>query len=547
MKFEQMQQHILEVYRANIEYLKKSQPALYKKIELFELGLDSGMIKEKYELEYKDEKYFDALNVETNEYLYNQNSETYGEAIVKNQLDFLPENCSFKAYYEVRYSDEVVKKVENATMFSAAVISNAPIIHYVNSNLPFKEEMKTIPKLIILGVGLGTHIPYICMQARAKAYFIVEPNLELFRLSLFTIKYYNLSTATQLYFSIADDDSSFNQEFNKFYGAGFIYNHYFKHFMFSKNCEMYIKLIQARLVSQTHLTYDYSRLIEGLDRTVGYIKLDYPILNIVPKQLEELSSKPVLFLAPGPSLQKNVEFVKENKDKFIIVAVFALMSFLEKNSIKPDIITHYDQAKDIVYGHYEKLEDKTFFNDSIFLFASHMDKKVIDAFPKERIFMFQPMYDIKVSFGAQTAPSIGEITYALLLRLGAKNIYMLGIDMALDPETNRSHIEEHISSKNSDFKDSTDNTFTLYKNLLETRGNFRDKVKTLVNFKMSTNTLNQFTSIFKKSDVNIYNLSDGAYFENTTPKKAEDIQTEEFELLDKTILKDRLYSEFKKK
>lgn len=534
MSFEEIEKHSIETYNLNIEYLKKSHPQIYSKIKLFEEAVESGAIKEKYELNYKDD-YFDALNLETNEYLYNMDSEKYGEEIVKNQFTFNPKESSFKTFYEIHFSDEVMKAVENANMLSDVQISNAPVIHYVNTNLPKDEQMKSIPKVIVFGVGLGTHIPYLHFKAKPKVYFIIEPNLELFRLSLFTIKYHNIGANVLLFLSVADNEIEFNQSFDRFMGTGFIYNHYLKHFMFSKNCTFYTKLIQKRLVTQGHLTYEYSRLLQGMDRTVFYLNEEYKFLNITPNKFDKFEGKPILLLAAGPSLQRNVEFVKKNQDKFIIVALYVTMPFLEKHGIKPDIVTNYDQGGDVVYNYIKRINDLEFFKDTIFLFASHLDNRIMQSFPKENIFVFQAMYDIKVGFDAQTAPSIGEISYALLLRLSAKEIYFLGIDMALDPETNKSHIDGHTSLSN-DFVDEDDNKITLKKGLLEVKGNFRPVVNTTPNFVMSINSLNLISKAFLRENTIVYNLSDGAYFEGIKPLKIEDIDIVSFETLEKNVI-----------
>lgn len=531
MSFEEIENHAIETYNLNMEYLKKNNLKLYEKVNLFESGLNNGLIEPKYDLNYKD-GYFDALNLETNEYLYGEDSEEYGKKIVENQLNFSPKNCSFKAFYEVHFTDNVAETALNANIYSDAVLSNAPIIHYVNTSLPKIETMKVIPKMVLLGVGLGTHIPYLHLKAKARIYLIIEPNLEIFRLSLFTIKYYNLSITAQIVFSVADNEQSFNILFDSFHGTGFIYNHYIKHFMFSKNCDMYINLIQNKLVTQGHLTYEFSRLIEGLKRTVSYINEEYKLLNITPNNFNGIDKKPVLFLAAGPSLQKNMEFLKRNRNKYIIVAVYVLMPLLERLNIVPDVVSHYDQAGEIVYDVVKRLSDISFFDNTIFLFASHVDKRVIDSFRKENTFLFQAMYDVKLGFASQTAPSIGEITYALLLRLGAKEIYFLGVDMALDPETNKTHIDEHVHSTN-EFKKEKNNKFTLRDDIIKVKGNFREIVNTLAGYKMSAVSLDKISEVLLKDDVNVYNLSDGAYFQKIKPLRAEEINESELKVIDK--------------
>ena len=535
---EKIHKEAIANYHANLEYLKKNKKSLYDKIILFESALNTNIKKPKYELEYKD-GYFDALIVDENKYFYNQNSEEYGKTLVENTLDFNAQKNSFKTFYDVKFTNETVEILKNASIYSNTHVSNAPIVHYVNSNLPEKQIMNTIPKLIIFGVGLGTHIPYIQMKVKPKIYMIIEPDLELFRLSLFTIKYANLAKMTKIVFAIGQNEQEFGLEYESFYNQGFIYNHYFKLFVFSKNCDSYMKFIQNKLVSQTHIMYSYDRYLNGIAKTIGYVKDEFNFLKLCKYEDSIFNQKPFLFLAPGPSLQRDIEFVKENKDKFVIVALYVTLHLLEESEIVPDIVVQYDEGGDIVYRVIESLDDVTFFDKTLFLFASHVDKRVMNTFPKENVFIFQAMFDIKKGFGAQTSPSVGELTYALLLRFGVEKLYMLGLDMAFDVETKKTHIEGHVSTESYKNRksDNSIKEYSLRNNLVEVKGNFLDKVETNPVLRVSINSFNRMTKVLKKDSVEVYNLSNGAYFEDTIPLKIEDININELEVFSKEEIK----------
>lgn len=152
------------------------------------------------------------------------------------------------------------------------------------------------------------------------------------------------------------------------------------------------------------------------------------------------------------------------------------------------------------------------------------------------------MHPAKKSFGYLTSPSIGEITYALIQILGAKNISLLGLDMSLDPETGKSHHSEYDFdiSKNIN-EDSKLESFEIRRNKIIVKGNFVEKVETLSVYKASIEHINIFTERYKKySETKIFNLSNGAYFDDTIPLKTEDIDTSILLDLDKKILKKEL-------
>lgn len=542
---DEIQNKAFLTYTKNMEFLKTNHKDLYDKLKLFELGLEIGQIEERYILELKD-TYFDVYDNRNKSYLYNEDSLNYSSSIAKN-ISFESKVNSFRTAYDIEYEDQIAKKSIDLSMLSNVVFGNAPIIDYVNRNLPEKQEFKEIFVYYIFGVGLGLHVPFIHKKVNAKIYFIVEPSLELFRLSLFVTNYSELSKWTMLFFSIADTEMEFRTKFDEIYFKSLPYSHYIKFFPFIKNIEIYVNLIQNRLVTQGHILYSYNRELQSLHRTYGYAKEKYKIINISDNQnLKLFQNKKVLILAAGPSLQKNLEFVKNNQDKYIIVGILGIMPYLEENGIVPDIITQYDEQTKETMGLFNEVKDLAFFSNTMFLFSSHVCNELVKSIPKERLFLFHALFEAKKDFSYITAPSIGEITYALMLKFGVKDISLLGIDMALDPDTGKSHYDGY--DKGNSFiegnKEASMNTFGLKKNVFKIKGNFLPEVETLPIYKASIDHVNFFTSKFGGSDIVVYNLSNGAYFENIKPQKANELDMKTISCINKEYINKELFDSF---
>lgn len=86
--------------------------------------------------------------------------------------------------------------------------------------------------------------------------------------------------------------------------------------------------------------------------------------------------------------------------------------------------------------------------------------------------------------------------------------------MSLDPITNTTHIKSHGSFEEIDSK-----------NHIIIKGNFRDSVLTIHEFQKYLSAVNKIVE--KYPDVNIYNLSDGAYINNSIPTRVENLNLEE--------------------
>ncbi len=525
-----IEQKAIELYEFNMKYLEKDHNILFNKIKLFEEGLELGEIKERYSLEYI-ENYFDIYDNVKQEFLYNQDSYEYSKKRVQEINSSALEN-TFKTFYEEVYNDKIIELSKNASITSSAYIGNATISHYIQKNIPKEQEMKNIYKYFIFGVGLGIHITLLHEKMKAKKYLFIEPSLEIFRLSLFITNYEFIAKNSDVHFAIALNEKEFSEYISLLSDETFLYDQYIKFFMFSQNCDFYINIIQNFLVSQNHILYSYDRSIESFQRTYKYMTEKFNYLNL--SENSNIFYKPVLLLAAGPSLSKDIEFVKRNKNRFIVVAIYVILPLLEKEGIIPDVVTQYDQQDKPVTRTLGELKNKELFNNCIFIFASHIVEEVMNFFPKKQIYLFQALYKVKENYKMLSAPSIGEVTYALLFHLGVKEIYLLGLDMALS-STGDSHSSAHGANfKGSDEIKKEEISFRNTK--LTVKGNFRDEVVTLPLFKVSIEAINRVADFMQLKNVKVYNLSDGAYFNSVEPLKIKDIDIDKFEVIDKKDL-----------
>lgn len=540
MSLEQIQNNAIKTYNNNLNYLKQNYFHIFQKVQLFENAIEINAVKENFELNYED-NYFDINNSNTKQPYYGKNSIELSETMIKEQLSSSFKENSFKTFYEINPNKELYLKTINSNILTNYIDEISPFVYFTNSQIPKNQEFNSLFKYIVLGVGLGFHIPKIHEIIKSHCYLIIEPNLEVFRLSLFTTDYTKISKESKVIFSISENESEFKKTFESFIGEAFVYNHYLKLFKLSDETNFYIERIQRFLVSQEHLTYSFDRIFLSLYRTHKCIENKYRILHLQKMNLIEYSKKPIIVLGAGPSLQRNISFLKNNQDKFIIIAIYATLPLLEQHNIKADIITQYDSQKDAVLSTLHNIQNIDFFKDAIFLFSSHLDNKLYETFGKFNMYIFQALYELKKDFGVLTSPSIGEMTYALSLFLGSKDIYLLGLDLAMDKVTNKTHIDGHSGSSAykdlKDFEESKIEEFHLKNNTIKIKGNFDKDVYSTPVFKMSVDILDFFTKNYKKANHSIYNLSEGAYFQDTIPRRIEEIDLEYFEDIDKTNLR----------
>jgi len=532
----------IQTYQENLLFLEQTDPHLYRKLASLELALEKGYYKEKYSLEYKDEGYFDVLEIESGKYLYGQNSNEYAK-LAQKSINFEKTDNLFETFYNFNFQEADPKDLETKDVIKYSYSTVVSLINYSNKYAAkTKTTMKKLYKFIFIGTGLGTHISAIDEKIKSNVYLIIEDDLELFRLSLFVTNYKNLTkNGAKLFFSVFDEDSEFKNTVQAFLYEQFIYNHYIKFFHMLHHNQERIKEIQNIIATQIYLTFNYAALMTSLLRPLEYLKDGYKLLNLNSSyENTPLTTKPVLLLGAGPSLQNNIDWLKENHSKFIVVIVSALMSKFEEIGIKPDIITHVHGFADAM-PHIEKVKDIHFFDETIELFGGMSYPDFTKKFKKENVYILEGSSRYKRNFGGITSSNIGSLSYGILLYLGAKEIYLLGLDFAVDQSTGATHVNTHAHTRALDMQKEQhlEDAVEIKNELIEIKGNFTEKVKTSVLFDSMRRECNAISKTYKQSGTNIYNLSNGAYIEDTTATHFEDIALLE------NINKKELYKELR--
>lgn len=528
---EQIEQQALLTFQKNLAYFEKNHPDLYKKLSLLEIAINDGHYQEKYALEYKEEGYFDVLELSSHKYLYNENSLVSAQRVI-NAYDLKKTGGVFKAQKYCYATDEQAELIDKSELsFHNALWATIKIINYTKKYAHNTTYMKRSNKIIFLGIGLGLYIQGIVKKLNPKVIFIKEPNLELFRLSLFVTNYEEALKECIVYFSLTDDELQERETFIEFLNTGNNYNLNIKHIPFMFDYQNQLQRLQSHVLSQDFINYGYSALLLRYIDSPKYLAQNYAFLNIMTryygKQDNIFSEKPVLMVFSGPSTFKNIEWLKANDDRFVIVSALSTCKLLNAYEIKPNIVIHIDPGAEQTASLFEGLDTKNYFKNTFAIFASNVDEKTVTQFNKKNIYFIEQGTEYKKGFGYFSAPSVGEYTLGIMMILGISNMYMLGIDLALDPETLQTHSNYHsfqtigaINTQNASLDPATSATFI--------KGNFLEKIPTLETYKISIEQANFFIERLKKEHHRIFNLSNGAYLKGCEPLHIENYNWETF-------------------
>ena len=502
----------LLTYNNNKEFLQNNYPQTYQKIEAYEAKLANQTVQEHYALDYIDE-YFDVVQLSSGSYLYGENSHSVSKELAK-RVNYKKNSYIFDGFMMFYGFEKHKEEFDDKTQGMEGVF---PLMTYYLDHIKPEDEMNEIEKFIFIGTGLGEHILKIDNKIKAEEYFIIEDDIELFRLSLFVTPYYELSHAT-LTLSIADSQGDFVTKFKKFLENSFFRNKYLKYSYFPAHSDEKIRFIKNTLASQSFATFPYKTMLSKYLRPLEYIKEGYQFLDLSKHfGQSEITQKPLLIIAAGPSLDDNIEWLKTNHHKYTVMALSATLKTLYEHSITPDIVTHLDGFS-VAKQHFEGFEQHRFLQNTIALFGSFVPREILGYFQKENIYITEDVGTLyHKNFSAPSGPCVGSTTLMWSLMLGFESIYLLGLDFALGDD-GASHSKTHqLTQKSYTISDELTQQISFRGDLLDVQGNFKKSVKTIPLFYSSLQSMFEILPSLKKDTQHIYNLNNGAYIATTTP------------------------------
>ncbi len=536
----QLQNALTTTFLANLVFLSEYDNELYQKVDELSKMIVNGTYKEKYVLDFIMESGdFDIYDIVNDKYLYGKNPKKINDNMVRKvQFDENNAIFSLSEYFLLKDSSEVdmENRFNHEKISDSVSMTNNNMWQYSSTLNDFlenkKKKLKKIKKFVFLGTLLGRHIPRIAEKVDAEMYLVLERNLEIFRLSLFVVDYTILANKGAI-FSIMDNIVDEENKISKFISVNNIENYLIKFSSTGINIDQYIDNILSMLNSVRPTSYDYVRMLYiHANRTSKVLNSDYKIihLNKIKEKSNIFNEIPILYLAAGPSLDENINWIKENQDKFFIVTIGAAYKKLLAHDIKIDVITTVDESDILEKLQFDDESVSKISKGTIILASVMTNQNVLKKFNQENLFLFEIFTPFQMDNNVFDGFSIGEITLAILLNFNPKQLYLIGLDLALNQKTG----ESHAKASNSLIqvidlnKEQKRDTFIIDESLLKVKGNFEEEVFTTPIFYSSIKSAEG--KISKKSeDTIIYNLSThGAFFEGAIPQKVEEIEIKNF-------------------
>ena len=426
-----------------------------------------------------------------------------------------------KGYFKDKFLTEIINHVE-----------------FEKNEFPNVQEARYVPTSIVFGIGLGYHIAELLERVEVLNLILIEPDKDLFYASLFTFDWKNLLT----FFSennlglkiIVGDIENIPLQVSKYF-------RYHGKFL-SSNVLFYVHY-QTELINKTQNIiyqnlYDAIRAngfiddtLYGISHAVHSILAKKSFVNKSPLNSHYVNS-PVFIIGSGPSLDKDIEFIRHNQNKAIIIACGTALDILYHAGIQPDFYANTERVPEVRQS-LDIIPDKDFFDRIILLSSDVCHPLTVSKFKKTALFGKgdEPFYKIlikkfrkfnNIQYITSMNPLVGNMGIAGALYLGFINLFLFGIDCG---KVNK-NIKIHSSYSTLYNEHGCYDAGSQFQTPYEVEGNFETTCQTNELYKLSIRKIEDVLRLFQRNQIKCVNCSNGCKIRYTQAIHSNELQNE---------------------
>ena len=393
-----------------------------------------------------------------------------------------------------------------------------------------------IKSLLLFGIGNGYQLQCLLDAHEIGKLFVYEPNRDFFYSSLYSIDWTTLlekmdASESSIYLNIGDDGSNLVRDFLTQFDRVGSYN-LANMFLFKSYDNDVLEPTLNNLREEIRLVIGLSDNFENSRYIVSHSKWsvenNFKYLLKTETKPHVLNDVPVFIVGNGPSLDNLLPILKEVHANAIVISCGTALQVLHKNHIVPDY--HVDlEVNRSPYDWLVRINDKDYLKKITLISGNGVHPDVINAYKNaflslkkgepatlilESLFSEHEFVSLKYSY-----PTVSNFAIDCALELGFKQIYLFGVDLGFVDH-------KHHHSKQSGYYLEDGEEYIEYARAYNTsltiEGNLRPFVNTKYEFKMSK-TIIELALGDASTDVDVYNLNDGAKIKRTIPLEPENV------------------------
>ena len=371
--------------------------------------------------------------------------------------------------------------------------------------------------IAFVGSGLGYHIEQLVKRYSIRSLFIFEPEPDVFFATLHTVDIAAWFSACQrlggeLTFKIGGTEEEFvNEIYSSFRREGFfnlVQMYFYRHYMSDKTTDAFRKINELAYRYKAGWGFCEDEII-GISHTLTNISKNKA--HILLDEVKNNESYPVFVIGNGPSLNDNIDYIKQNQNNAIIISSGTSLKPLLDNGIIPDMHVEQERPK-YIYQWVKKVGHEELLKQIPLLCLNTVYPGILSLFKKPYVVMKTgdagtTFINDYVSEKYQELffcnPTVTNASTASAVAMGFKKLYLFGLDYGFKSK------EEH-HAKGSAYDDVK--TFQL-QNELKVPDNNGGEINTTRIFDFSRGVLEMLLGSNKQ--VSCTNVGGGAKIEHT--------------------------------
>ncbi|WP_410689397.1 motility accessory factor [Campylobacter lari] len=312
------------------------------------------------------------------------------------------------------------------------------------------------PVLFFYGLGNGLLYKALLKNENHKSIVVFEPNIEILYIVFHLIDFSQELENKRLYVVDKYEKAYLNNFLGKelqvrnylqntqLFTHSFYYNNYKEIPFIEKNVQELCSYLITELGNNSK---DSLQGITQLLHNLPY-QLANPSLKDLLNQRKNKNDNAII-VASGPSLIKQLPLLKENVNKATIICVDGSYPILAKYNIKPDYVLSLERTE--IISEFFNNDFKEFDKGILFILVSLIHPKTIKYLNKNNrkfILVHRPLPFAQSlnmdDYGyLGSGMSVANMAYELAIKLGHKNIILIGQDLAYD-ENGNSHPKDYV-------------------------------------------------------------------------------------------------------
>ncbi len=148
------------------------------------------------------------------------------------------------------------------------------------------------------------------------------------------------------------------------------------------------------------------------------------------------TDRPAIIVAAGPSLEKNVHYLKEAKGRFLIIAVDTALRYLASQGVRPDLAIVADPQKPVKLFEDEEVQQVPL------AINSAANYKIVELVKQKVIYVssecayYNKLFEVagRHMYALSGGGSVATFAFVLAISWGYRKIILVGQDLALAPD-----------------------------------------------------------------------------------------------------------------